>query len=96
MSTNSLFQNSSDKVLKDIYAKLIAPNEAVLDLNDWGGFTRLCHDRNYAHFASAYMLLIPGYLPPCNIKLIPRAFYPGMFTIATAKRSSYRGILNYK
>jgi hypothetical protein len=82
--------------LRDIYEKLIAPNENSLDFNDVFGLPRLCREKKYAYFASTYMLLMPIYLPPCSITLIPRAYYPGMFTIAMAKRSPYRGILNFK
>jgi hypothetical protein len=90
-----LFQNSSDELLRDIYRKLIAPFEATLDLNDYPGLQRLCYDRNYAHLASDYMLLLPGCLPQCSITLVPQAFYPGTMAIATAKRSPYLGLLNF-
>jgi hypothetical protein len=83
-------------LLRDIYVKLIAPIEHLMEPSDWEGLYRLCRDRKYAHLASDYMLLMPMALPPCSISLVPRAYYPGMFTIATAKRNPYRGILNFK
>jgi len=96
ISTHHLFQNSSDKVLRDIYKKLIAPHEANFGVIDSFGLPTICSDKKYAHFVSAYILMIPGNLPSCSFTFIPRAYYPGMFTIATAKRSPYRGILNFK
>jgi len=83
-------------VLKDIYKKLIAPHEVHFGYMDSFGLPMICSDKKYAHFVSAYMLLIPQNLPSCSFTFIPRAYYPGMFTIAMAKRSPYRGILNSK
>jgi hypothetical protein len=83
-------------VLKDIYVKKIAPHEDNFEAWDYVGLEELCIDNKYAYFISAYMLLIPGFLPNCSFTFIPRAYYPGMFSIPTAKRSPYRGILNFK
>ncbi|XP_021923392.1 probable glutamate receptor isoform X2 [Zootermopsis nevadensis] len=89
------FKNSSNELLRDIYWKMIAPHEATLELTDFPGLQRLCYDRNYAHLASDYMLVLPGYLPQCSITLVPQAFYPGTMALATVKRSPYLGLLNY-
>jgi hypothetical protein len=96
ISTHYLFQNSSNKALNDIYEKLIAPHEAHLENFDWFGLSLICSEKKYAHFGSTFYLLIPMLRPQCSFTLIPRAYYPGMFTIATTKRSPYHGILNYK
>ena len=96
ISTYHLFQNSSNKLFRDIYEKLIAPHEATFLIFDLYGLFLVCNEKKYAHFGSAYMLLIPTFRPNCSFTLIPRAYYPGMFTIATSKRSPYRGILNFK
>jgi hypothetical protein len=82
--------------LRDIYEKLIAPHEANFAKLDAWGLSQICREKTYAHFGSAYMLLIPANRPRCSFTFIPRAYYPGMFTIATAKKSAYRGILNFK
>jgi hypothetical protein len=83
-------------VLNDIYEKLIAPHEDHFDSFDYYGLSLICSEKKYAHFGSAYMLLIRENIPHCSFTFIPRAYYPGMFTIATTKRSPYHGILNYK
>jgi len=56
----------------------------------------ICDDKKYAHFVPLYPLLLPMNRINCSFTLIPRAYYPGMHTIATAKSSPYRGILNFK
>jgi len=83
-------------VLKDIYVKKIAPHEHTFHYWDLYGLKEICVDKKYAFLVSAYMLLIELNQPPCSFDFIPRAYYPGMFTIPTAKRSPYRGILNFK
>ena len=93
-STHHLFQNSTNKLLSDIYEKLIAPHEAQLAPFEMP--LLVCTEKKYAHLMSAYLLLIYPLPPNCSITLIPRAYYPGMYTIATVKRSPYRGILNFK
>jgi hypothetical protein len=96
MSAKSrLFQNSSDKVLRGIYTKLIAPYEAALDISDYTGLQRLCYDRKYAHCVPDYLLLLPMFLPPCSITFVPRAFYPGAMAIGVAHGSPYLGLLNF-
>jgi hypothetical protein len=82
--------------MRDIYKKLIAPHEAEFELHDAIGIHLICSDKKYAYLVSAYMLLIPGSRPLCSFTLIPRAYYPGMYTVALAKKSHYRGILNFK
>jgi hypothetical protein len=82
--------------MRDIYGKLIAPHEANFQSMDRYGLSLICSEKKYAHFGSVYMLLISWNRPRCSFTLIPRAYVPGMFTIATAKRSPYRGILNFK
>jgi hypothetical protein len=90
-----LFQNSNDKVLRDIYNKLIAPYEAALDISDYTGLQRLCYDRKYAHFVADYMLMLPGFTPQCGITFVPRAFYPGTMAIGMPKQSPYLGLMNF-
>jgi hypothetical protein len=94
-ATGCLFQNSTDKVLREIYNKLIAPYEAALDISDYTGLQRLCSDRKYAHCVSDYMLLLPLFMPPCSITFVPRAFYPGTMAIGMAKMNPYRGIMDF-
>jgi hypothetical protein len=96
MSTHHLFQNSSNKLLRDIYQRLIAPYEADFKTHDSKAMPLVCSEKKYAHIVSAYLLLFPMNRPRCSFTLIPRAYYPGMYTIATVKKSPYRGILNFK
>ena len=96
ITTHRLFQNSSNKLMRDIYEKLIAPHEDQLELYDTFGLSLICSEKKYAHLVSAYILMIPMNHINCSFSLIPRAYYPGMYTIALAKNSPYRGILNFK
>jgi hypothetical protein len=82
-------------VLRGIYDKLIAPYEFVLDFYDLPGLQRLCYDRKYAHCLPDYMLLLPGFMPPCSFTFVPRAFYPGSMAIAMVKKSPYLGLMNF-
>jgi hypothetical protein len=83
-------------VLNDIYEKLIKPHEDYLAPHDALILPLICSEKKYAHFGSVYLLLIKGNRLNCSVTLIPRAYYPGMYTIATVKRSPYHGILNFK
>jgi len=82
--------------MRDIYEKLIAPHEAELEFYDLIGLHLICSEKKYAHLVSAYILMIPINRITCSFTLIPRAYYPGMYTIALAKKSPYRGIFNFK
>jgi len=82
--------------MRDIYEKLIAPHEDQLGLYDMFVLPLICSEKKYAHLVSAYILMIPMNHITCSFRLIPRAYYPGMYTIALAKNSPYRGILNFK
>jgi hypothetical protein len=82
--------------MRDIYQKLIAPHEDDFIPFDTYGLGQICSEKKYAHFGSLYMLFLPFNRPNCSFILVPRAYYPGMFTIATAKRSPFHGILNFK
>jgi hypothetical protein len=82
--------------MRDIYEKLIAPDEVRLGRYDSFGLTLICSDKKYAHFGPLHLLLKPTSRPRCSFTLIPRAYYPVMHSIATAKKSPYRGIFNFK
>jgi hypothetical protein len=82
--------------LTDIYEKLIAPYEDTFGEYEKWQLYKICREKKYAHFGSAYMLLLKSNRPPCSITLIPQAYYPGMYTIPTVKKSAYHGILNFK
>jgi hypothetical protein len=82
--------------MRDIYEKLIEPHEAEFQVFDAIGIQLICSDKKYAHLVSAYLFVISVNRPHCSFTLIPRAYYPGMYTIALAKKSPYRGILNFK
>jgi len=82
--------------MRDIYGKLIAPYEANFGQHDSMGLQLICNETKYAHFGSAYILLMRAFRPRCSFTLIPQAYFPGMYTIATAKRSPYHWILNFK
>jgi len=82
--------------MRDIYEKLIAPHEDQLGFHDLFGLPLVCSEKKYAHLVSAYMLMIRMNRINCSFTLIPQAYYPGMYTIALAKNSPYRGILNFK
>lgn len=91
-----MFQESSVKLLKNIYRKLIAPHESSLIFSDVEGLQRLCYDKKYAHMTSDYNLLREGYAPNCRISKITDAFIRGLLAIPMAKGSPYLGIFNYK
>jgi hypothetical protein len=84
------------KLLKNIYKRLIAPYESTFLQSDVEGLRRLCYEKKYAYMTSTYNLMKKGYMPNCSVSLIPHAFYPGLLAIPMAKRSPYRGLLNYK
>jgi hypothetical protein len=82
--------------LTDIYEKLIAPHEDTFGQFEAWELSKICRYKNYAHFGPAYLLLLKYNRPPCSFTLIPQAYYPGMYTIPTMKKSAYHGILNFK
>jgi hypothetical protein len=82
--------------MKNIYEKLIAPHEDQFESHDSLALSLICSDKKYAHLVSVYLLLIKSNRPYCSFTLIPRAYYPGMYTITIAKKSPYRGIFNFK
>lgn len=91
-----MFQRSSDKLLRRIYDRLIAPHESTLSFSDVEGLQRLCYERKYAHMTSDYNLMKKGYMPNCSVSLIPEAFFRGLLAIPIAKNGPYLGLFNHK
>jgi len=81
--------------MRGIYEKLIAPHEVNLGWHDSYGLDLICSENKYAFFGSTNLLITSRH-PHCSFTLVPRAYYAEMFTVATAKRSSFHGILKFR
>jgi hypothetical protein len=91
-----MFQNATDALMKEVYAKLIAPGKDHLPISIEEGMQRVCDIDNYAFMTSLDVVL--GFLDhiTCKVSSVLGASIPESLAMSIAKRSPYRGLINYK
>ncbi|XP_069681551.1 probable glutamate receptor [Periplaneta americana] len=87
------FKHSIDPVMKNIYKKMIEPNQKNYPVTDEEGFQKLCKFPKYAYMT--YTDLEESGRLGCEVMKIPHMYIPGSLAITSVKNSPYRGIFNY-
>ncbi|KAJ4448493.1 hypothetical protein ANN_10509 [Periplaneta americana] len=87
------FKHSIDPVMKNIYKKMIEPNQKNYPVTDEEGFQKLCKFPKYAYMT--YTDLEESGRFGCEVMKIPHMYIPGSLAITSVKNSPYRGIFNY-
>lgn len=82
--------------MKEVYAKLIAPDKDHLPISIEEGMQRVCDIDNYAFMTSLDVVL--GLLDniSCELSSVLGASIPESLAMSVVKRSSYLGLINYK
>ncbi|PNF14715.1 hypothetical protein B7P43_G09343 [Cryptotermes secundus] len=90
------FKNATDALMKEVYAKLIAPEEDHLPISIEEGMQRVCDIDNYAFMTTLEVALGLQNKITCKLSSVLGASIPESLTMTIAKRSPYRGLINYK
>ena len=92
-----VLQESKNKIMRQLYVKLILPKKDHFHASAMEGFLRLCQEDKYALVTSDMsMLRFEGEDIPCNIQKVPQTNIPGSVSIAIKKKSPYRNLFNYQ
>ncbi|XP_023725833.2 probable glutamate receptor [Cryptotermes secundus] len=89
------FKNATDALMKEVYAKLIAPEEDHLPISIEEGMQRVCDIDNYAFMTTLEVALGLQNKITCKLSSVLGASIPESLTMTIAKRSPYRGLINY-
>jgi hypothetical protein len=88
-------QESKDSLMRELYWRMIRPEEDRLPASVYEGLTRLCTRRRYAYFASKTSVDMTKASLSCGVVDIPGTYIRSHLSVAVTKRSPYRGILQY-
>jgi hypothetical protein len=96
LTRSCLWQNATDSLIKEVYAKLIAPEEDHLPISIEEGMQRVCDIDNYAFMTTLEAALGVQKKLSCKLSSVLGASIPESLAMSIAKRSPYRGLINYK
>jgi hypothetical protein len=91
------FQKSEDRVLLDVYKKLIQPYENDLPNDYTEALSRICSRKKYGALISSQSFRGLEMYATCNVMPIPKAaFSHGAASMITSKRSPYKRMFNHQ
>ncbi|XP_021930861.1 uncharacterized protein LOC110835198 [Zootermopsis nevadensis] len=90
-----LFQQSQDPLMREVYRKMIHPELDNLPGSATEGFKRLCTRNKYAFISPEINSETERETLPCNVVRIPGTAIPSHLSMAVAKGSPYKGILDH-
>jgi hypothetical protein len=96
LTGSCLWQNATDALMKEVYAKLIAPDKDRLPISIEEGMQRVCDVDNYAFMTTLDVALGLQDRITCKLSSVPGASIPESLAMTIAKRSPYRSLINYK
>jgi hypothetical protein len=82
--------------MKEVYAKLIAPDKDHLPITIEEGMQRVCDNDNYAFMTSLDVVLGLQNRITCKLTSVLGASIPESLAMTIAKHSPYRSLINYK
>ncbi|XP_069696795.1 glutamate receptor U1-like [Periplaneta americana] len=94
-SAFSFFRNTTDKLMQDIYWRLIAPQQQALPRTTSEGLQRVCEDYKYAFLATRESTEQLAANLSCRLTALPRAYLPGSRAMAVARGSPYLGVFSH-
>jgi hypothetical protein len=82
--------------MRQIYKKLIAPQEDGLPKSVLDGLQRMCTHDKQAYFSSLHGVMALLSNLSCSPVLVPRAYVPGTIAMSIARNSPFWGLFKYK
>ncbi|KAK7869354.1 hypothetical protein R5R35_012899 [Gryllus longicercus] len=91
----TIFQNSTDEIMRKIYTKLIKPKLDSLPKEYVQGFEKVCHKSRYAHMENYDTYLMYASSLPCEILTLPEASFQQHMGLIVSKTLPYRKLFKH-
>ncbi|GLH02754.1 Ionotropic receptor 25a, partial [Gryllus bimaculatus] len=91
----TIFQNSTDEIMRKIYTKFIKPKLDSLPKEYVQGFEKVCHKSRYAHMENYDTYLMYASSLPCEILTLPEASFQQHMGLIVSKTLPYRKLFKH-